>query len=403
MRAVIFGAGNIGRGFLGHLLGQAGYALTFVDVNEQLIEQLNQRGEYPVHLVAADGHTETVIHNVSALSSGDTDAVAAAIERADLLATAVGARALPFVAPVLTKGLVRRLNARAPAINILIAENLADANRVLDDLILRDLPVELVDTYHEHIGLVETTIGRMVPVQTEAMREGDPLRVCAEPYGFFPVDSEAWKGPKAAIPGLVMAKPFSFYVRRKLFIHNMGHALCGYLGLYAGHALVADAIQDSAIQLIVQNAMLESALALHAGYEQPIAPLCTHIDDLLMRFSNWALGDTCQRVGADIERKLDKSDRLIGAMLYAMDQGITPAFIALGAALAAARLLEERGEAADPDSIADVLLAITGLRRGHAAIQLTLSFVPLILRRAAPDELLHAARRLCADAAGQVV
>lgn len=403
MRAVVFGAGNIGRGFLGHLLGQAGYETSFVDVNAALIEQINRRGEYPVRLISPDGHTETLVRHVSALSSADSHAVANAVAEADLLATAVGARALPFVAPVLAQGLVRRLTAHAPGINILIAENLADANRVLDELIRHSIPLELLGDYEENIGLVETTIGRMVPVQTDFMRDGDPLRICAEPYGFFPVDSNAWKGPLAGIPGLVPANPFSFYVRRKLFIHNMGHALCGYLGMYGGHKYIADAIEDPGIQLLVQNAMLESAQALHLGYGKPVGPLLRHADDLLLRFGNHSLGDTCQRVGADIERKLGNSDRLIGAIHYCLEENVTPTFIALGAALAAARLLEERSESVNAEAVANVLLSITGQPRSHEAVKLAVAHMPAVMRRAPPQELMHIARRMRATAGGAIV
>ncbi len=403
MRAVIFGAGNIGRGFLGHLLGQAGYALTFVDVNEALINELNKRGAYPVRLVSAQGATDVQIGNVSALLSGDTDAVSDAIARADILATAVGARALPYVAPVLAQGLVKRLRSGAPAVNVLIAENLADANLVLDGLLRRHTPQELVTAYQRDVGLVETTIGRMVPVQTDAMRDNDPLRVCAESYGFFPVDSAAWKGQIANIPGLVPADPFTFYVRRKLFIHNMGHALCAYLGQHAGYAYIAEAIRDPAIALAVQNAMLESAQSLAAGYQEPIGPLLAHLDDLLLRFENTALGDTCQRVGADIERKLGNSDRLAGAMQYAQAQGIIPAFIALGAALAAVQLLKEQQQSVTAEGVAEVLATVSGLAVDNALVQLTLGYVPAIAQGAAPLELAGLARHARVLAAGAVV
>lgn len=39
-----------------------------------------------------------------------------------------------------------------------------------------------------------------------------------------------------------------------------------------------------------------------------------HIDDLLYRFKNKALGDTIFRVGCDLTRKLSAEDRLAGAI-----------------------------------------------------------------------------------------
>ena len=49
-RAIHFGAGKIGRGFIGALLSQAGYEVCFADVDPQVVEAINRRGGYTVHV-----------------------------------------------------------------------------------------------------------------------------------------------------------------------------------------------------------------------------------------------------------------------------------------------------------------------------------------------------------------
>ena len=52
MKAVMYGAGNIGRGFIGSLLSQSGYAVTFVDISQMIVENLNQNHSYPIRIVS---------------------------------------------------------------------------------------------------------------------------------------------------------------------------------------------------------------------------------------------------------------------------------------------------------------------------------------------------------------
>lgn len=186
----------------------------------------------------------------------------------------------------------------------------------------------------------------MVPVQTEEMKDGDPMRVCVERYGFLPVDKAAFKGEIPEITNMVPFEPFDFYIKRKLYVHNMGHATCAYLGGYEGRKYIYQSIDDPEILNIVQNAMLESALALHKKYGVELDGLMLHITDLLGRFRNAALKDTCKRVGGDPTRKLGAADRLIGSSLLCLEQGVKPAYIAVGAARCGVPLSERGGHRA---------------------------------------------------------
>ena len=380
MKAVMYGGGNIGRGFIGATLSQSGYEVTFIDVAEPVVRALQEKHCYPVRYVSSEGYEDVRIENVTAVNGNDTEAAAEAIAACDIMATAVGARILKFIVPNIVAGLRRRWSRTEAPLNIIICENLNDANKILEGMLKEQLSEEEKKLFDARVGLVEASIGRMVPVQTEEMKDGDPMRVCVERYGFLPVDKAAFKGAVPEIKNMVPFEPFDFFIKRKLFIHNMGHATCAYLGDLLGLTYIYEAIAVPEIRIIVQNAMLESALALSKRYGASLADLQLHITDLLGRFTNAALKDTCQRVGGDPARKLGPDDRLIGAAKLAMDQGVTPAYMAIGAAAGLRRYIAEmEGMEQSLDAASQVLTQVSKLPEENGLRTLILENYQLLL------------------------
>jgi mannitol-1-phosphate 5-dehydrogenase len=387
MKAVMYGAGNIGRGFIGALMSQSGYEVCFVDVDRELVDRINAAGAYTLRVIDNEGYKDTLITNIIAVDGRDGDAVTQAIAGCDLVATAVGARILPRIAPLVARGLKLRFNGSHAPLSIIICENLMDADKLLEELLLKELDGEERAKFHSGVGLVEASIGRMVPVQTEEMRRGDPLRVCVEGYSFLPVDRDAFKGEIPKMAGLVPYSPFDFYLRRKLYLHNMGHAGCAYLGLYTGKTYIYEAIAEENIELITQCAMLESIAALSTKYSVPFKSLWDNAADLLYRFGNRALGDSCAREGGDIRRKLAADDRLIGAARLCLSQAIKPVYIALNAAAALHRFLLEEGRDQSEETAEEALEELSGLGKGDELSVMILRFYPLFARGASLPEL----------------
>ncbi len=340
-KAIMYGAGNIGRGFIGALLSQTGYEVTFIDIAQDVVDMLCEENKYPVRIVSDDGAKDEWIESVTAINGNDTEAVAKAIAECEIMATAVGARILPYIVPNLVAGIRKRFEQGGGALDILICENLMHADSIVKGLIKEKLTDEESERLERLVGFVETSIGRMVPVQTPEMKDGHPLRVCVENYGFLPVDKVAFKGEVPDNPRLKPFTPFDFYIKRKLFLHNMGHATCAYLGSLKGYTYIHEAIKDTQIRVIVENAMEESCLALSCEYSVPQKDLTLHKWDLINRFSNSALGDTCARVGGDARRKLGASDRLIGSTLLMIKNDIIPSYVLTGIAAAIFALSQE--------------------------------------------------------------
>ena len=220
-KAVMYGGGNIGRGFIGALLSQSGYRVTFIDVAAPVVEHLQKNECYPIRYVFSGGHEDVLVENVTAVNGNDAEAASDAIANCDIMATAVGARILKFIVPNIVAGLRKRWAEGGKELNIIICENLMDANKVLEGMIKEQLTADECKLFDETVGLVEASIGRMVPVQTDEMKDGEPMRVCVESYGFLPVDKEAFKGEIPEIKNMVPFAPFDFYIKRKLYIHNI--------------------------------------------------------------------------------------------------------------------------------------------------------------------------------------
>jgi mannitol-1-phosphate 5-dehydrogenase len=333
--AVMFGAGNVGRGFLGQLFSESGYEVVFVDVDEALVEALNARRAYTLQLVDNQSRQELTISPVRALRSGDADSVSKALAQASLAATAVGARILPAIAPLVARGIARRAAEGSPApLNIIICENLKGAAAAFRSMVSAHIADGDRSYFLSNIGFVDTVIGRMVPPPTPEMRALDPSLIAVEPYKELPVDRRGFTGPIPALTGMEVCDNFGAYTARKLYIHNCGHAVLAYLGYLRGHEYGYQALEDPLIRPVLERALSESVAGIVAAYGVQAEWLERHAADLIHRFANRALGDTIFRLGRDPARKLSPDDRLVGAARLVEKAGASPDAIAWGIAAA---------------------------------------------------------------------
>jgi mannitol-1-phosphate 5-dehydrogenase len=346
---VQFGAGNIGRSLVGQLFSLAGWEVVFVDALEPLVAAMNQRGRYDVVVkdTLAPGQPDRIgVTNCRALLASDTEAIAEAIASADLVSTAVGPNVLPKIAPTLAAGLTRR----SEPISILFCENLRRAATFMREQLAQHLP-EGFDIA-ARVGLVETSIGKMVPIMPAEVTRTDPLVVWAEAYNQIIADRAAFLDTPPDVPGLVLKDNFAAYVDRKLFIHNLGHAAAAYFGHLAGLERIWQAMDNPAIRRQTRTAMAASAAGLIARYPDEFNQhnQDEHVDDLLSRFANRALNDSVYRVGRDLYRKLAPDDRCIGSLRLVQETGgdAEPILRTIAAALCF-RGLDEHGQMFDRD------------------------------------------------------
>ena len=315
-KIVIFGAGKIGRSFIGQLFGSSGYKIVFIDVDPVIISLLNERKSYRV-VIKGDKEEEIIVRQVQAISALDKLSVIDAVATSGIAAVSVGKNALEKVLPVIASGIEKRYNDNPDKpLDIILAENMRSAADFTREQLIKYLsPGFPVDSY---TGLIETSIGKMVPIMPLADAEKDPLMVFAEPYNTLILDGKGFKSPIPDVKGLAPKNNIKAWVDRKAFIHNLGHATAAYYGFlqHPEAVYMFEILNDPCVLQFTRDVMIQSAEILLKAYssEFTFTDLENHIDDLIKRFRNRALQDTLFRVGHDLQRKLGADDRFMGSI-----------------------------------------------------------------------------------------
>ncbi|MCG0275832.1 MAG: mannitol-1-phosphate 5-dehydrogenase [Thermosediminibacteraceae bacterium] len=327
--AVHFGAGNIGRGFIGFLLSKAGYRVVFVDINPHLIEALNEKGFYRVVEKGDDVKTFRV-DGVSGILAQDEEKVAEKVAEAQIVTTAVGPSVLSSIAPLIAAGISRRLQHSMEPLNVIACENMVGASTHLKEKVLEHLSPSEREKTKNTVGFPNAAVDRIIPPQ-----EGtDLLEVAVEPYFEWVVDAGGFAGGVPQIPGMKAVENLQAYVERKIYTLNTGHAVAAYLGYEKGLITIREALQDAEVLGVVEGAMNESGVYLRARFCFDEDEHRAYIKRTLKRFLNPALEDPVVRVGRNPLRKLGPNDRLVFPALKALELGLKPVNLARGIASA---------------------------------------------------------------------
>jgi mannitol-1-phosphate 5-dehydrogenase len=306
MLAVHFGAGNIGRGFIGSLLSNAGYEVCFVDVNEEIVSLLNERKEYRVVLADEDSQ-ETIIKGVRAINSiQNPDDVVNTIAQADLVTTAVGPNILPIISELITNGLRKRAELKSP-LNIIACENMIGGSAFLKEKVYEKLSDSEKDQFEQLFSFPNAAVDRIVPNQVNE----DKLMVSVEPFFEWVVDRSSMIGEVPSIEGVTWVDDLTPYIERKLFTVNTGHAVAAYTGFQAGMKTIKDAMENPEVFDIVKNTLQETGSVLVKKYNFNSDEHQKYIEKIIGRFTNSYINDEIPRVARGPLRKLGRNDRLV--------------------------------------------------------------------------------------------
>ncbi|MGJ7922777.1 mannitol-1-phosphate 5-dehydrogenase [Neobacillus sp. LXY-4] len=339
MLAVHFGAGNIGRGFIGNLLYHSGYETCFVDVNSVIVDLLNEKKEYRV-VLADPSQQEITVKNVRAINSASNpELVIQAIAEADLVTTAIGPNILPLISGLIADGLRKRLERTEKPLNVIACENMIGGSSLLKEKVYEKLTDEERSLFDQRFGFPDSAVDRIVPNQVNE----DKLMVKVEPFYEWVVEETNIIGEKPEIDGITYVHDLVPFIERKLFTVNTGHALAAYFGYYFGIETINAAMDNSQIHEMVEGALKESGDFLIKKYGFEASAHEKYINKILQRFANSYIVDEVTRVGRSPIRKLGPNDRLVSpARQYIDEVGKEPVYLMKG--IAAALLYNFEGD-----------------------------------------------------------
>lgn len=317
-KAVHFGAGNIGRGFVGEFLHNSGYEVIFADVQDQIIDQLNSTPSYKVIQVGAEGDEESEVSNYRAINSKTNEKdLIHEIKHADVVTCSVGPNVLKFIAPTIAKGIDVRPESRRP-LAVIACENAIGATDTLAEFIKENTSPYRVLGIKERARFANSAIDRIVPAQ-------DPdagLDVTLEKFSEWVVE----QGPFApfdppSIQGIKWVDDLIPFIERKLYTVNTGHAAAAYLGYHLQKHTVYDALQDERVVEQVRKALNETSSLIENKHRIPAEEQKEYVEKIIKRISNPHLEDTVERVGRAPLRKLSRKERFIGPATELAEKG----------------------------------------------------------------------------------
>jgi mannitol-1-phosphate 5-dehydrogenase len=344
--------------------------IVIAEIDQRLVDAVcANNGRYSVSIAGADRIEITQVEGIEIYNpSNDSDraklleALGQATEICTSLPSVNFFDAGPHsVASLIAQGLQ---HSTAPATIIYTAENNNHAAEILEEKVKAKLTASL----KHPVQFLNTVIGKMSQVVTDAEEiEAKKLTVIApgisraflvEAFNKILVTKCHIPGFKPGIEVFIEKEDLMPFEEAKLYGHNAIHALLAYLGAAKGYKKMAELNKDAELMQIARKAFInESGAALIKKHQLLGDDLFTptgyraYAEDLLVRMTNPYLDDTIERAGRDPLRKLSLNDRIFGTMSLALEYGIEPVNMALGAMAGIAALLSKAKENKLPEEL----------------------------------------------------
>ncbi|KAF2125084.1 mannitol-1-phosphate 5-dehydrogenase [Dothidotthia symphoricarpi CBS 119687] len=378
-KAVHFGGGNIGRGFVAEFLHNSGYEVVFVDVMDSIIEQLQKTPSYTVTEIGEDGErTFTIDHYRAINSKHEMDKVVKEIASADVVTCAVGPNILKFVAEPVAKAIEART--LDYPIAVIACENAINATTTWRGFIEGKLSEDTKSSIDKKARFANSAIDRIVP-QQEA---NAGLNVKIEKFFEWCVEQKPFDngGKKPAIEGVHYVDDLEPYIERKLFTVNTSHATAAYYGHQKKIPYIHEVLQNKELHDIVRDAVKETAHLIVNKHGISAKEQDDYVDSIVARISNPELKDNVERVGRAPLRKLSRKERFVGPAAQLAERG--EKFDALLGSIEMAYRFQnvegddesfELAKILKENSAEEVVTKVNGLEKDHPLFK---SIVPIV-------------------------
>ena len=340
MSCVIFGAGKIARGFIGHLLYLSNIDFIFVEKAEALADLINERGQYTVNILG-NSEQNCIVKNVKAVKFSDVDKIADAIANSDAVFNAVGGKNLGEIVPFLAKGIERKAKLGG-MLNIVTCENWKKPADILKDGISEIISEDAKEFFQNNVGVTESVIMRSAIESDAELLKQDPLIVNVQNFWELPVDASRIKGNLPDILGLKLVPEFTGFLERKFYTYNAANGTTSYVGALFGFEKIADAAHDERILKILDGVYKETATALSIKHGISFDDQWAFTRTSLNKLQDYTIVDFIERNARDPLRKLGPDDRLVGSARLVESCGLVPENLCL--AIAAAIYYKSEGD-----------------------------------------------------------
>lgn len=378
-KAVHFGGGNIGRGFVAEFLHNSGYEVVFVDVMDSIIEQLQKTPSYTVTEIGEDGERKFTIDHYRAINSKhDMDKVIQEIASADVVTCAVGPNILKFVAEPVAKAIEART--LDYPIAVIACENAINATTTWRGFIEGKLSEDAKKSLDKKARFANSAIDRIVPQQ----EPNAGLDVKIEKFFEWCVEQKPFEngGKKPEIKGVHYVDDLEPYIERKLFTVNTSHATAAYYGHQKKVTYIHEVLHDKELHDVVRDAVKETAQLIVKKHGIPAQEQDEYVESIIARISNPELKDNVERVGRAPLRKLSRKERFIGPAAQLAERGEKYDAL-LGSIEQAYRFQNVEGDDESfelakilkENSAEDVVTKVNGLEKDHPLFK---SIVPIV-------------------------